>query len=96
MNRNIGHTIKIEIKKLSEMELTTLNVYSWPIWSCEVSEFPWTYSDKESCYILEGKVIVTTDHEEVTIELGDFSIFPKGLSCHWRVLKPIRKHYSFE
>ena len=87
---------KIEIKKLSEMELTTLNVYSWPIWSCEVSEFPWTYSDKESCYILEGKVIVTTDHEEVTIELGDFIIFPKGLSCRWRVLKPIRKHYSFE
>jgi len=40
--------------------------------------------------------MVTTDHEEVTIEPGDFIIFPKGLSCHWRVLKPIRKHYSFE
>ena len=51
---------------------------------------------KESCYILDGKVIITTDHEEVTIELGDFIIFPKGLSCRWRVLKPIRKHYSFE
>jgi len=55
LNRNIGYTIKIEIKKLSDMELTTLDVYSWPIWSCEVSEFPWTYSDKETCFILEGK-----------------------------------------
>ena len=40
-------------------------------------------------------VIVTTDHEEVTIEPGDFVVFPKGLSSRWRVLKPIRKYYSF-
>jgi hypothetical protein len=95
LNRNLGYTIKIEIKKLSDVELIALNVYSWPIWSCEVSEFPWTYSDKETCFILEGKVIVTTDHERVTIESGDFVVFPKGLPCRWRVLKPIRKYYSF-
>jgi uncharacterized cupin superfamily protein len=95
LNRNLDYTIKIEIKKLSDVELTALNVYSWPIWSCEVSEFPWTYNDKETCFILEGKVIVTTDHEEVTIESGDFVVFSKGLSCRWRVLKPIRKYYSF-
>jgi hypothetical protein len=95
LNGHIGYTIKIEIKKLSDIELTALNVYSWPIWSCEVSEFPWSYSDKETCFILEGKVIVTTDHEEVTIESGDFVVFPKGLSCRWRVLKSIRKYYSF-
>ena len=82
MNRNLGYTIKIEIKKLSDAELTALNVYSWPIWSCEVSEFPWTYSDKETCFILEGKVIVTTDHEEVTIEPGDFIVFPKVEKCN--------------
>ena len=50
----------------------------------------------ESCFILDGKVIVTTDHEKVTIVPGDFIVFPKGLSCRWRVLKTIRKHYSFE
>jgi uncharacterized cupin superfamily protein len=87
--------MKIDITQLTEAEITELNVKSWPIWSCEVSEFPWAYSDKETCLILEGEVIVTTDHEEVTIRPGDFVVFPKGLSCRWRVLKPIRKHYSF-
>ena len=87
--------MKIDITQLTETEITELNVKSWPIWSCEISEFPWTYSDKETCLILEGEVIVTTDHEEVTIRPGDFVVFPKGLSCRWRVLKPIRKHYSF-
>ena len=91
----MGHPITIKIKKLSDLDLTALNVYSWPIWSCEVSDFPWTYSDSETCLILEGKVIVTTDHEEATIKAGDFVVFPKGLTCRWNVLQPIRKHYSF-
>ena len=87
--------MKISITQLTETAKEEKNIESWPIWSCEISEFPWTYSDKETCLILEGEVIVTTDHEEVTIRHGDFVIFPKGLPCRWRVLKPIRKHYSF-
>ena len=71
--------------------INALNVYSWPIWSCEVSEFQCS----ETCLILEGRVIVTTDYEDVTIKAGDFVVFPKGLSCHWNVIQPIRKHYSF-
>jgi len=31
----------------------------------------------------------------VIIEAGDFVVFPKGLTCRWNVLQPIRKHYSF-
>jgi uncharacterized cupin superfamily protein len=87
--------MKIQITQLTESAIEEKNIRSWPIWSCEVSEFPWTYSDTETCLILEGEVLVTTDHEEVTIRPGDFVIFPKGLSCRWNVLKPIRKHYSF-
>ena len=26
---------------------------------------------------------------------GDFVVFPKGLKCRWRVIKPVRKHYTF-
>jgi len=85
----------IEIKSLSETEIKDKSVHTWPIWTCEVSEFPWTYDERESCLILEGEVIVSTDVEEVRIRPGDFVIFPKGLSCRWAVLKPIRKHYSF-
>lgn len=85
----------IEIKSISKIEIMERSIQTWPIWSCEVSDFPWTYDERESCLILEGKVIVTTDMEEVTIRSGDFVVFPKGLSCRWNVLKPIRKHYSF-
>ena len=87
--------MKIQITQLTETEIEENNIHSWAIWSCEVSEFPWTYSDTETCLILEGEVIVTTDHEEVTIGPGDFVVFPKGLSCRWNVIQHIRKHYSF-
>ena len=70
-------------------------VLNWPIWECEVSEFPWTYSEKESCYILKGEIEVTTDVETVSIQPGDFVVFPQGLNCRWNVKAPVRKHYNF-
>ena len=87
--------MKIVIKKLTEEELTKLGVFDWPIWECEVSEFPWTYSEKESCYILDGEIEVKTEDETVKIHPGDFVVFPEGLSCEWKVTQPVRKHYSF-
>ena len=88
--------MNISIKKLSKEELSKLDIFSWPIWECEVSEFPWTYSEKESCLILEGQIEVKTEFETVKIIPGDFVVFPKGLSCTWKVSKPVRKHYSFD
>ncbi|HIA90662.1 MAG TPA: DUF861 domain-containing protein [Candidatus Marinimicrobia bacterium] len=70
-------------------------VLNWPIWECEVSEFPWTYSERESCYILKGEIEVTTDVETVSIQPGDFVVFPQGLNCRWNVKAPVRKHYNF-
>ena len=70
-------------------------VLNWPIWECEVSEFPWTYSERESCYILKGEIEVTTDIETVSIQPGDFVVFPQGLNCRWNVKAPVRKHYNF-
>ena len=52
--------IDIESKP-SEEKLRSLGLNSWPIWTKEASEFPWTYDDKETCYILEGDVVVTPD-----------------------------------
>jgi|TARA_Y100000294_G_C8430246_1_gene286511 hypothetical protein len=87
--------MKISIEKKSLEEITKMGILNWPIWECEVSEFPWTYSEKESCYILEGEIDVETEIETVKIVPGDFVIFPKGLNCQWKVSKPVRKHYSF-
>ena len=72
-----------------------MDILSWPIWTCDVSEFDWQYGERESCLLVEGEVEVKTDFETVTFSAGDFVIFPSGLKCHWKVIKPVRKHYTF-
>jgi uncharacterized cupin superfamily protein len=77
--------------------LETLVVSSWPIWTCDVSEFPWTYDSKETCYLLEGEVVVTPDDgRPVSIKAGDLVVFPAGMSGRWKVLQAVRKHYRFD
>ncbi len=87
----------IELTKNPPREkLEEMGVFSWPIWEKEVSTFPWTYDMTEVCYILEGEVTVTPDGgEPVTIGPGDLVRFPQGMSCTWKITKPIRKHYDF-
>ncbi len=87
--------MKIKIIKPEDLTLERSEIESWPIWTCDVSEFDWEYSEKESCLILEGEVEVVTKDETVRIVAGDFVIFPRGLTCRWKVMKPVRKHYSF-
>ena len=87
--------MKIEISKVSKNELSEMGVFSWPIWSCEVSEFDWEYSDEESCLLLDGEVEVSSDIETVSFGTGDFVVFPRGLKCRWKVIRPVRKHYTF-
>ena len=76
--------------------LTALGVSGWGIWSKEVSTFPWTYDSEETCYFLEGDVIVTPEGgEPVRMGKGDLVTFPAGLSCTWEILADVRKHYRF-
>jgi uncharacterized cupin superfamily protein len=88
---------QIEIERLpSEERLQALGVTDWPIWTKEVSEFPWHYDATEVCYILEGRVIVTPDGgEPVEIQQGDLVTLPQGMSCRWKITADIRKHYDF-
>ena len=55
--------MKIEISDISENDISKKGVFSWPIWSCEVSEFDWEYDQQESCLLLEGEVEVSSDIE---------------------------------
>ncbi len=86
--------MKLEIKKPTEEEIQEIS--TCPIWECEPFEFPWSYSETEVCYLLEGKVKVSTDNGEVEFGAGDMVTFPKGLSCNWNVIEKVRKHYRFE
>lgn len=82
-------------KNLSEEKIRELGIKSWPVWECDISTFDWHYDKKEECYFLEGSVVVETDEGNVQFGEGDFVVFPKGLSCKWKVLKPVKKHYKF-
>lgn len=80
----------------SQERLAQLSVSSWSTWSKEVSTFPWTYSEQEVAYVLEGEVTVTPKGgDPVSFGKGDLVTFPSGLACTWEVKKPLRKHYRF-
>ena len=88
--------MEIKVQKLTTGELEKMGVFNWPIWEKEISQFDWEYDSVEECYFLEGQVTVATSGgEETSFGKGDFVIFPKGLSCTWKVKKPVRKHYNF-
>jgi uncharacterized cupin superfamily protein len=88
--------IKIE-KDVSQERLRDMGVLQWPIWTKEVSVFPWTYDGSETCFFLEGDVIVTPEGgEPVRMGKGDLVTFPDGMNCTWDIRAPVRKHFSFE
>ena len=86
---------EVNIDKLSQDKLNSLEIESWPIWEKEISEFEWYYSDTEKCYILEGEIEVKTEKVVYKIKPGDFVTFAKGLKCKWKITKAVRKHYNF-
>jgi len=88
--------MEIKVQKLSDSELKKIGVYSWPIWTKEISRFDWSYDSVEECLFLEGEVSVKTkDGKDVSFGKGDFVTFPKGLSCTWIIKKAVKKHYNF-
>jgi len=88
--------MEIKVEKLSNIELEKRGVFGWPIWTKDVSKFDWHYNETEECYILEGKVTVTTKGGGVTFGKGDFVTFPDGLDCAWNIVEPVKKHYNFK
>jgi uncharacterized cupin superfamily protein len=89
--------MSITVEKPDATKLAALGVNSWPIWSKEVSKFPWSYNSQEIAYILEGEVTVIPKNggSPVNFGVGDLVTFPAGLSCIWDVKKALRKHYMF-
>ncbi len=88
---------KITIEhKPSEERLAQLGVSDWEIWEKEVSKFPIDFDETECAYILEGEILVTpAEGEPVRIVSGDLVAFHAGLDSQWEVVKPLRKHYSY-
>lgn len=86
----------IKVERPTDRLLDELDVFSWPVWEKEVSEFTWEYDMEEVCYILSGEAtIIPEDGDPVNICRGDFVTFPCGMKCLWKVTIPIVKHYDF-
>ena len=86
----------IKVEKPKSGDLEKAGVFNWPVWEKEISKFDWSYTRVEECYILEGKASVKCgDGKTVSFGKGDFVTFPKGLSCVWDIMEPIKKHYNF-
>ena len=83
----------ITVSKPTDREIEAMKTK--PIWTCEVSEFDWHYDEQETCLLIEGDVTVNYDSKSVSFAAGDLVVFPKGLSCVWKVTKPVRKYYVF-
>ena len=76
--------------------LQDLGVFQWPIWTKEVSSFPWTYASEETCFFLEGDVTVTpVGGVSVRMGAGDLVTFPAAMNCTWEIHRAVRKHFSF-
>jgi uncharacterized cupin superfamily protein len=90
-----GEMAEIKVERNPDRKrLEELGVFRWPIWEKEESEFLWHYDEPETCYFLEGEVVVTPrEGEPVRLQAGDLVTFPAGLSCTWKILKKVRKHY---
>lgn len=93
LRQNIDNMISIE--KLTEKQIESKSIESWPIWEKKVSSFPWQYEADEYCLIIEGEIIVIANNKEYLVKADDFVKFPKGLKCHWNITKNIRKYYQF-
>jgi len=80
----------------SSAKLEVMGIFGWPIWTKEASTFPWSYDRTETCYFLEGEVIVTPEGgKPVEMGAGDLVTFPQGMSCTWEIRQDVKKHYNF-
>ena len=86
--------MSIVVRKPTEQEIVEMK--KLPTWGCEVSEFDWYYDSEETCLLIEGEVTVSYGGESVSFGVGDLVTFPEGLSCVWKVSKPVKKHYFFK
>ena len=86
--------MSIIVRKPTEQE--KVEILKLPTWGCDVSTFDWYYDSEETCLLIEGEVTVSYDGDSVSFGVGDLVTFPEGLSCIWKVTKPVKKHYYFK
>lgn len=86
--------MKMNVRKPTPQEVEKTK--SWGTWSKGPSTFDWSYDEKETCYILEGKAEVSDpEGNKIQFGVGDYVTFEAGLSCVWKITEAIKKKYRF-
>jgi len=85
----------MSVRKPTQAEISMAK--KWPVWEKEPSVFDWSYEQRETCLILEGRASVKAKDGSTSVSFGpgDWVVFEPGLECVWDVEKKIRKHYRF-
>ncbi|MBC8481342.1 MAG: cupin domain-containing protein [Planctomycetes bacterium] len=87
-------TVKdVIVRKPTEDEKNSCE--KWPIWECQPSTFDWSYTQTETCLLIEGKVTVKDNQSSIDFGAGDYVIFPNGLECTWQIREVVKKYYNF-
>ena len=87
-------TVKdVIIRKPTEQEQAKCK--KWPVWSHGVDMFDWSYTQTETCLLIEGDVTVSDGVGSVSFRAGDYVVFPVDLDCRWEIKKAVRKYYNF-
>ena len=64
-------------------------------WHSEVGKWRISYTEEETCFLLEGVSIVSeADGNSTTLRAGDSFVIPKGFVGTWEVVEPSRKLYA--
>ncbi len=83
------------IRQVTSDWLDQESILQWPSYEASEGSFPCYYYTDESCYVLEGKVLITVSgDDEITLSQGDFITLPKDRASFWEVLQPFRGHFS--
>ena len=69
----------IIIRKPTDREIAAMKTK--PVWTCDVSEFDWSYDSEETCLIIEGDVTVQYGSKSVSFAAGDLVVFPNCRVC---------------
>lgn len=70
-------------------------VEEWSIWESEPQVFEWYYGQQETAFIHEGEVIIRIGDNTVKLTKDMLVSFPRGLTCTWQIISPVKKSYTF-
>jgi hypothetical protein len=64
------------------------------IWYSEIGKWTISYTEEETCRIMEGESIITDNSgHSTTVKKGDSFVIPRGFVGTWEVVVPTKKTF---